>query len=355
VHASLPWAWYSDPEVLHREQESIFRRAWQYAGHTGQVAEPGAYFTATAGTIPIVVTRDRDGALHAFLNVCRHRGFPVATGEGRRETLQCAYHAWTYGLDGSLRAAPRSELEPGFDATGLGLVSAAVDTWGPFVFVNPDAEAQPLAGALGPLPELLDGLGLDLDGLEPRLRSEFDVEANWKVVCENFLECYHCPVAHPGFSKVIDVSPDAYRLESEGFVSSQFATVREDGRATYDVNGEIERGQFHFLWPNVGINVFPGRPNISIGPINPLSPTRTHRFLDYFFAPDVDDEWVRQLLEFDDQVGKEDRELVEGVQRGVAAGGLEQGVVLERSEQLIRHFQLLTTEALESKNPRSTH
>jgi choline monooxygenase len=212
--------------------------------------------------------------------------------------------------------------------------------------VNPDAEAGPLAEALGPLPGLLEDLGLDLAGLELRLRSEFDVEANWKVVCENFLECYHCPVAHPGFSKVIDVSPDAYRLESEGLVSSQFASVREDGRASYDVDGEIERGQFHFLWPNVGINVFPGRPNISIGPINPLSTSRTHRFLDYFFAPDVDDEWVRQLLEFDDQVGKEDRELVEGVQLGVAAGGLEQGVVLERSEQLIRHFQVLTADAL---------
>ena len=346
MQTSLPWSWYTDPEILRREQERIFRRAWQYVGHTGQVAAPGTYFAATAGLTPVVVTRAADGELRAFLNVCRHRGYQVAQGEGRRATLQCGYHAWTYGLDGALRAAPRSDREPGFDPKELGLAAIAIDTYGPFVFVNPDPDAPPLAETLGAMPEQLRELGLDVDALEFRLRSESQVEANWKVVSENFLECYHCQVAHPSFSELVDVSPDAYLLQADGLVTTQVGPVRAESRSRYDVDGEIPRGQFHFVWPNLTVNVFPGRPNISIGPVNPLSPQRTARFLDYFFAPGVEDAWVDQLLEFDDQVGREDRALVEGVQRGMDAGVLSEGRILERSEQLISHFQTLTASAL---------
>ena len=120
MERSLPWAWYADPDVLRREGERIFARAWQYVGHTGQIAETG-FFASAAGQIPVVVTRARDRELRAFLNVCRHRGHIVASGSGTRETLQCPYHAWTYALDGELRAAPRSDREPGFDTHELGL------------------------------------------------------------------------------------------------------------------------------------------------------------------------------------------------------------------------------------------
>jgi len=341
---TLPWGWYTDPETLRREQARIFRSAWAYAGHLGRLPQPGSFFTTTVGLTPIVVTRTREGELGAFLNICRHRGFPVAQGDGRRATLQCSYHAWTYGLDGALQAAPRSDLEPGFDRDELGLAPGAVDTWGPFVFVNADPDAAPLAEALGEMPALVAEL-LDVHALEFRHRVDWEVDANWKVVCENFLECYHCAVAHPSFSAMVDVAPDAYKLEASGLISSQFGPVRPDNR-TFDVAGEIARSQFHFLWPNTGINIFPGRANVSIGPINPLGTGRTARFLDYFFAPETDEAWIADFLAFDDQVGAEDRVLVEGVQRGMEAGALPAGHVLERSEQLIRHFQELTAAAL---------
>jgi phenylpropionate dioxygenase-like ring-hydroxylating dioxygenase large terminal subunit len=345
--ATTPWAWYTDPEVFRLEQERIFRRAWQYAGHTGQVAEPGDYFTTRAGLVPIVVTRDRERGLNAFVNVCRHRGFPVARGAGRRETLQCGYHAWTYGLDGGLRTAPRSEREDDFDRDELSLRRVQVDTWGPFVFVNPDLEAPPLADTLRDLPGLVAAAGVDVEALDWRLRSDFAIEANWKIVSENFLECYHCPVAHPGFSALVDVSPDAYRLEASETFSSQFGPVRENGKG-YDVAGEVPRSQFHFIWPSTGINIFPGRANLSIGPMLPVSPGRTDRFLDYFFVPDADEAWIDDLLALDDQVGREDRELVEGVQRGVEAGMIERGRLLVSSEHLLADFQRRVAEALAS-------
>jgi phenylpropionate dioxygenase-like ring-hydroxylating dioxygenase large terminal subunit len=344
VERTLPWAWYADPEILRREGERIFAHAWQYVGHTGQVASDGSYFASTAGQIPVVVTRARDGGLRAFLNVCRHRGHVVASGEGERNALQCPYHAWTYDLHGRLRAAPRSEREQGFEADELGLRPIQVDTWGPFVFVNPDRDAPALADALGDVPAQLAEI-LDVDALEFRFRAESELETNWKISCENFLECYHCAVAHPGFSAAVDVSPDAYRLESNGLVSSQFGPVRQNGD-NFLAGGEVPRSQFHFLWPNFGLNVFPGHPNLSCGPMLPAGPERTARFLDYFFAPAVDEAWVEELIAFDNQVGLEDKALVEGVQRGVRSGVLPEGRLLSESEQLVAHFQRLCSEAL---------
>ena len=303
---TLPWSWYSDPEVLRREQERIFRRSWQYVGHAGRVTDVGDRFAGWAGDVPILVVRDEEG-VRAFLNVCRHRGSLLAESDGKGKTIQCPYHAWTYDLDGSLRAAPRSEREEGFEAEGLSLVPMRLETWGPFLFVNPDANATPLAETLGPVPDFVP-----VDDLVFHSRDEYELAANWKIGCENYLECYHCPVAHKGFSAAYDVDPDAYRLEPSGeHVLSQFANSRD---------GEEGQAQFHFVWPNLRINVFAGRPNLSLGPLLPAGPERASGFLDYFFASDAEDDWVEELLAFDRQVGAEDRVLVERVQKGSARG-----------------------------------
>jgi len=208
---TLPAPWYSDAGVHAHERERIFSHAWTYAGPSEWVTEPGSYFAAHIGHVPVAVVRGSDGVLRGLVNVCRHRGHLVVEGAGCRETLQCPYHAWTYDLDGTLRRAPRSEREPGFDPSGLSLAPVSVDAWGPFVFVNPDPEAAPLAAALGRLPEIVAESGLDVDAIRFHSHHEWPIEANWKIVMENFLECYHCPTAHPGFSKLIDVNPDSYR------------------------------------------------------------------------------------------------------------------------------------------------
>ena len=342
---ALAWWAYSDPELTARERERIFARAWQYVGHLGELGDGAGYLAARVGDIPIVVTRDREGQLRAFLNVCRHRGSVLATGAAARETLQCPYHAWTYGLDGTLKAAPRSDREPGFDCEGISLRPASVGAWGPFLFANPDPKAGLLDDVLAGLPQLVADAGVDVDELRHHGRAESAVEANWKLVAENFLECYHCAVAHPAFSALVDVSPDAYQLVPGEAFSSQFGPVRENGGGLAS-EGEVARSQFHFLWPNFGLNVFPGHPNLSCGPMLPVGPERTARFLDYFFAPEVDQAWMDELIAFDNQVGAEDKSLVEGVQRGVRSGVLPEGRLLSESEQLVAHFQRLCTEAL---------
>jgi choline monooxygenase len=340
---TLAWSAYSDPQVAVRERERIFAAAWQYVGHLGRLAQPG-YFASRVGEIPVVVTLDRDGEIRGFLNVCRHRGSIVADGEGERASLQCPYHAWTYGLDGILMAAPRADREGGLDGD-VALLPVQIGTWGPFVFANPDRAAPPLEEALGALPGLVADAGVEVRALEFRQRSESAVAANWKIVSENFLECYHCSVAHPGFSGLVDVSPDAYRLEPGESFSSQFGPLRENGQGL-DTAGEVARSQFHFLWPNTMINIFPGRPNLSIGPVLPAGPARTERFLDYFFAQGVDEGWIAELLEFDAQVGREDVKLVENVQRGVGTGLIDRGHLLPESERLIADFQQRVQAAL---------
>ena len=330
---TLPYRWYTDADVLAQERRRLFGSAWHYAGHTGQLAEPGSYFTLHAGDMPLVVLRDRAGELRALVNVCRHRGAEVVSGEGRCTTLQCHYHAWTFDLDGALRAAPRSD---GLEREGLGLRSAQVGTWGPFVFVNPDLGAPPLEDTLGDLPQIVQDGGLDVDALTFHQRVEYSLQANWKIAVENYLECYHCPVAHPSFSKVIDVSPSVYRLEAHRTFASHFAPAREG-------DGE---GQFHLIWPNIKVNVMPGRANLSIGPLLPVAPDRTDGWLDSFFGADTDPDWIADYLKLDYQVGAEDRVLVESVQRGMRAGAFESGRLLLPSEELIAEFQRWVADGL---------
>ena len=348
--ATLPANWYADPAIQRLEGERIFARTWQYAGRADRVANPGDFFTCFAGQIPIVVVRDTEGVLRGFVNVCRHRGHLIAEGDGNRKALQCPYHAWTYDLDGSLRKAPRSEREPDFDKEGFSMLPVATEAWGPLVFVNPDREAGPLADAFGPLPGHVAASGLDVDRLRFRVRNDWEIECDWKVAIENYLECYHCSVAHPGFAKVIDVAPDEYLLRSEGLVSSQFGVVRDkpkgNGGPAYLQGEGLMQPQYHMLFPNFTLNIDPGPGNMSVDVTRPAGPGRCAGSTEYFYYEEVSDETAGEMMAFANQVGTEDAALVASVQRGLSSGMIPHGRLLPSSEHLIQHFQKHVHEAL---------
>jgi phenylpropionate dioxygenase-like ring-hydroxylating dioxygenase large terminal subunit len=331
---SLPSHWYVDPGRLEGELEHVFDRSWQYAGPAELVAEPGSFLTTQAGRVPIVVTRDTDGELNAFVNVCRHRGAEVARERnGRRKSLQCHYHAWTYGLDGRLRAAPRTE---GLDLDDVALPCATVGTWGPFVFVNPDPEAAPLAETLGELPTIVAEAGLHLDAVRPRRNAGYEIQANWKLVVDNYLECYHCPVAHPGFSQAFDV--DDYTLTQYPTFSVQRTPGREAGE-----------GLYAFLWPNFTINFYPGPGNVSVNLFLPVAADRTLALFEYYLVDAVSDAEADEFVAFVDQVQREDTELCESAQRGLRSGRLAQGLLVPGREDGLVHFQRLVREALHER------
>jgi choline monooxygenase len=348
---TLPFDWFSDPEIFRLEQRRVFADSWLYAGVLDWAAEPGQFFTTRAGLVPVVVVRDEDGNLNAFVNICRHRATEVAEGRGKRMSLQCPYHAWTYGLDGCLRTAPRSELEPEFDKAEFGLVPVGVDTWGPFVFVNRNLDAPPLAHYLGRLPQIVADAGIDFGRMRFHDHAESEIAANWKAVVENYLECYHCPTAHPSFSRVIDVSPETYALTSDEWFSSQVSRTRagaerENGGLPYNPVGPVAEAHFHWLWPTFTINVLPGAPNLSAFYFIPLAPDRTLAVSDSFYGDEVSEEEIAALNEFGNQVFAEDQGLVESIQRAAASGGLAEGRLMLSSERLIQHFQRLVERTL---------
>jgi choline monooxygenase len=320
--------------------ERIFRRSWQYAGHLGELQGPGSYFASETGPVPVVITLDSDRELRGFVNVCRHRGAIVATDARRRRTIQCPYHAWTYGLDGCLRAAPRADQDPAFDSSQRGLLPVSVGTWGPFVFANPDPHAEPLSEALGDLPKVVSQRGLDVGSLKINRRVRYEIKANWKIALENYLECIHCPVNHPSLLEVIDERQ--MELRAVGLRASQFTPVHPralDGRGPIDARGEVGSAQYHLWFPTMKFNVLPGHPNLSIGPLWPTSPATCAAYFDYWFADTADQKWIDDVFVLDTQTGVEDTALVEAAQRGTSSGMVDRGWVLGGTEMLIGHFQ----------------
>ncbi|MCA0304819.1 MAG: aromatic ring-hydroxylating dioxygenase subunit alpha [Proteobacteria bacterium] len=354
---SLPARWYTDPALLPLEDERIFRKAWAYVGPLAELAEVGSYVTGMAGTVPVAVVRNARG-LAGFVNVCRHRRHEVLSGRGKAAMLQCPYHAWTYDLEGALKRAPRVGPASGLRLEELSLLPIRVEALGPFVFVNLDADAPALHDCYGPVLERIARSGVALDTLQLHGREDWQARANWKAMLENYLECYHCPVAHPGFSVAIDVRPDVYELAVHGWFSSQAGPVRpaaldgSGGKAPpYDVRGAVRESQYHFLWPNLTININPGFPNLSIDVWRPDGPNAARGFSEQYFAPGVAADFARDLVAFNRQVALEDDRLTDSVQRGLIAGLPERGRFVADSEPLVIHFQRMVARALAGKPP----
>ncbi|MGH9550660.1 MAG: aromatic ring-hydroxylating oxygenase subunit alpha [Terriglobales bacterium] len=347
---SLPSSWFTDAAVTEKEYEKIFHKSWQYIGPAQKLRNVGDYIAGYVGRIPVVVIRNEQG-LGAFVNACRHRRHEVMKGCGNSKIMQCRYHAWTYDLTGKLKAAPRSDREPDFNKADYPLLPIKVDTLGPWVFASADENCQPLNWYYGPLLDIIKGSGIDFDALELWDRTEWEARANWKTMLENYLECYHCAVAHPGFSAAIDVDQDSYKLTSHDWFLSQVGHVREsalEGKSKvkiYDAAGAVKQAHYHLLWPNFTININPGFPNLSIDVWLPDGPNLARGFSEQYFAPGVDKKWAEELIEFNQEVGEEDDILTNSVQKGLIGGIPSVGRFLA-SEHLCIDFQKHIVRAL---------
>jgi ferredoxin-NADP reductase/phenylpropionate dioxygenase-like ring-hydroxylating dioxygenase large terminal subunit len=348
---SLPARWYTDASITAHEIQQIFRKSWSYIGRANELANRGDYITGSVGEVPVVVIRNESG-LAGFINVCRHRRHEVMKGRGNSKIMQCGYHAWTYDLTGCLKGAPRSAFERNFRLEDYPLLPLRVESLGPFVFVNLDAHAKSLASYFGDLLGIVAKSGISLESLELYSREDWAAEANWKTMLENYLECYHCAVAHPGFSAAIDVKQENYALTMHGWFASQLGDVRQsalEGKTAlkiYDVRGEITQSQYHLLWPNITININPGFPNLSIDVWVPDGPNKSKGFSEQYFGPGVSEQFARDLIAFNKQVGYEDDVLTNSVQRGLLGAVPDRGRFLVNSEHLCIHFQRLVVQAL---------
>jgi choline monooxygenase len=343
-----PASWYTDPSMLTLERESIFRRTWQYAAPLELLRFPGNYAAVDVVGTPVVLMRGQDNVLRAFHNVCRHRGGVVARGCGNRKSLQCQYHGWLYGMDGTLKNTPEFDGVENFNKDDFGLIPIRVDTWGPFAFVNVDSSAPPLLEVLGKIPE--ETSKFDFSELRKVERRDYLINANWKIYIDNYLEGYHIPIAHPGLFKEVDY--DNYRIDLFRYYSSQHAPIRpvrtEDaaGRVFTELKGD-ERAFYYWIFPNFMVNIYPG--NVQINIIVPLGRDKTLTIFEWYFAdPGTPEAWnnLQDGIAFSDTVQKEDIELCEDVQRNLQTGVYHQGRYSVKRENGVHHFHGLVEEFL---------
>ncbi len=264
---TLASKFYTDPAILDIEKARIFRRTWQLVGTLSQncgeinglkrtISDPETFFTAEVVGEPVVVVRDKQGTLRAFSNVCRHRAGPIAVGSGCKNVLRCAYHGWTYTLDGRLIGTPDVEGVEFFDRSTMGMFPLRLETWGQFIFINFDPNAVSLSAYLGKIPE--QARGFQFEGLQLAERRDYIINCNWKVYVDNYLEGYHIPIAHPGLMREIDYAQ--YRTETYRYHSQQFAPIRamKSGDASgrlYEPGTGLQEALYFWVFPNLMLNM----------------------------------------------------------------------------------------------------
>ncbi|MCP4876971.1 MAG: Rieske 2Fe-2S domain-containing protein, partial [Gammaproteobacteria bacterium] len=313
--------------------------------------EAGSYVSMSIEGQSVVAIRNGNGKLAAFYNVCKHRGHELLFGEGKTKRVTCPYHAWTYDLDGGLVTAPRSEHLEDFNQKEICLDKVRIEIFCHLVFVNLDPNAISLAQQSGNLASEIMQYVPDLAKLTFAHRLTYRIKANWKSVVDNFLECYHCPVAHKGFSSMIDM--DTYKVKTHGIYSSHMAKAKQGENKAYNIaDATVTDHAVWFLWPNLTLMRYPGRGNFMVWRFCPINAEETWEEFDFFLETTEPNEAEKEAIKFIDEVLQpEDISLVESVQRGMNTPAFNSGrymVDVEgsgASEHAVHHFHGLLLEA----------
>jgi glycine betaine catabolism A len=347
LEETLPSSWYCDEAVFRQEKEKIFCREWFCAGREEQLPAPGDFRVLDIVGESILLVRNREGALRAFYNVCRHRGARLCRGDdapmpgmavqggviaGR--SIICPYHQWSYDLDGHLIAAPHLANLPGFDKSAINLYPVAVECWGGFIFLHlTPAEARPLADQLGEIPKRTERY--PLAGLIIGHTIRYEVAANWKAICENYNECYHCGGVHPELCSVVP----AFREAGGGALDWSRGIPHRQGAYTFTHSGKTSRRAFpglnadeqtrhkgEVIYPNLFISLACDHAAVFL--LQPRSAERTDIICHFLFEPyeiaqsnfDPSD-----AVEFWDITNRQDWSICESVQRGMQSRVHEHG------------------------------
>jgi len=352
--ATLPGRWYTDPAVFAREQETIFEDMWFCAVWAADIAEPGQFRVVEVGRESVLIVRDNDGTLRAMLNVCRHRGARLCTEESGqlRRTLQCAYHAWTYDLAGRLVAAPNLVKMPDIDRDTYGLIRVQLREWLGYAWVcladQPPSFAETVisavTGRLGD-PEAIESYRMA--DLAVGRRISYDVAANWKLIVENFMECYHCATIHPELTSVLPEFKAGFAAQYYVGHGAAFADRAEgftvDGSPGFPrlpgVSDEQDRRYFAItIRPQVFINLVPD--HVILHRMFPVAADRTTVICDWLFDPGVleSGQDTSRSVELFDRVNRQDFDACERTQPSMSSRAYRDGGVLVPSEHHIAEF-----------------
>lgn len=332
LEVSLPRAAYLNTEWWEREREKIFWDQWVYVGRAETWTDPGSFRVLDLCGESLIVVRDRSGELRGHLNLCRHRGSRLLCGDGAlRNAIRCPYHGWTYALDGELIAAPFISMDD-VPPNARRLHAVAVDDWGGFVFVRV-ARGGTLAEQLGRVPQRLQRYPL----AELRIARSiaYEVAANWKVLLENYNECYHCAGVHPELCRIVP----AFKRNGGANLDWEHGIPHREGTFTFTFSGTSARAPFtslnddervrhngELIYPNFMLSL--SAEHVAAFALWPQGPERTRILCDFLFhpnemaKPDFD---PSDAVEFWDLVNRQDWAICESVQSGMHSRAFQYG------------------------------
>lgn len=348
----LPNAAYTSEAFLEREREALFDRGWTYAAVGAQLPARGDAFPVEVAGRPILLTRDRDGQVHAFHNVCRHRGLQlVSEPQHGKPTLVCPYHSWTYALNGDLKKTPHfcgPDCHDGgsLDRSEYGLMKIRCEMWHDLIFVNLSGDAGPLSDVMGPLEQRWADYDFSL--LRYGGSASFDIETNWKLAVENWVESYHLPWTHHTLNSISDMSVHYSMLED---------TYLGQGSNTYDADvgghpdlpifpGLSEEkkavAEYPYVSPNLNMGIHPSF--FFVFSMQPVGPEKTHEEFHFYFVGDeaMTDELAEQrqrVIETWKEINGEDIGMLVGMQKGRHSPGYRNGKFSPYHESTTHEFQ----------------
>ncbi len=343
---SIPAPYYTRSEILALEREKIFSRTWQVVGHRHQVVKPGDYFTGELAGEPLLIVRGANGELRGFYNVCRHRAGPPAVGCGSRKLFRCAYHGWTYNLDGALISAPEFEGVQEFNPSQFSLAPVRTEEWFNLIFVNLDPNAAPLGKVLGDLPQQAEHF--DFQSMKRFERRTYNMKCNWKTYVDNYLEGYHLPSVHPGLNRELDYN--AYSVEPYARHVRQWSPIRgaqpgDSSPRRYQEAREDLTTDYFWVFPNWMLNCYPD--NISLNIVLPLEAEHSLAIFEWYLPEkDFESPAAKASVEFSDQIQIEDVAICEAVQKNLRSRSYHRGRYSVKQEKGVHAFHRMYAEAM---------
>jgi len=349
----LPRAAYVDDAVFAWEQQHFFAGGWMCIGRSEDLPKPGDQRAEGVGTEGVLLVRGEDGVLRAFANTCRHRGHEflgcgVATN---RRVITCPYHSWAYALTGELRGAKGFTGHDGFDQSRWGLIPIPVTEWHGLVFVDGSGSAAPLADSLATLEEIV--APYEMARMRIAGRHEYEVEANWKILTENYHECYHCPVIHPELCQVSPPSSGSNYAADGAWVGGTMEL--RDGMTTMSLDGTSKgvplRGLdatglrtviYLNVFPNLLISLHPDY--VMVHRLTPLAAKRTRIECTWAFAPESLDAPgfdPSYAIDFWDITNRQDWGACESVQRGLSSPHAQPGPLSDEEDAVYQFVTML--------------
>ncbi|WP_269502217.1 aromatic ring-hydroxylating oxygenase subunit alpha [Burkholderia sp. IMCC1007] len=346
---TIPKTYYTSQEVFKAEEEKIFADTWICVAHRSELADANQYVTREVIGENILIVRGKDKVLRAFYNVCPHRGHQLLEGSGKaKNVITCPYHAWAFKLDGALAHANNCDHVQAFDKENSSLVPVKVEEYAGFIFINLNPNAGTVEEQLPGMEARLRAACPVIDDLKLAARFVSDTPANWKSIVDNYLECYHCGPAHPGFSDSVKINEYEHTLHGNWTV--QFGHARSSERS-FKLDPSVKDPSFQgfWAWPCTMFNVPPGADFMTVIYEFPVSAEVTLQHYDIYFLNEALTDYQKNLIEWYRNVFRpEDLRLVESVQKGLKSRGYRgQGRIMVDprrsgiSEHGIAHFHHL--------------